>query len=87
MESTRNGALQLELNKATQKVEKIDQGISMLTGAMSESTPLEFLRKIEDADEARYACMGTDPEIKKKWFEVSSNIRWIDRYNINRDIK
>jgi len=70
MESTRNGTLQSEIHKAQSKIENIDKGVEMMTSAMSETTSLNFLRKIEDADEARYASFATDPEIKKNWFEM-----------------
>lgn len=73
MESTKANSLTSELNKAQQKMDTIDESVANIQAALCETSPLQFLQKVEDVEEqVRHSRLAADPEVKQKWFQMPS---------------
>jgi len=81
MEAAKQGTVNSEIAKAQQRIQKIDESISIVQEALCEKTPLAFLQKMEDAEEqVRHSAMAPDLEVKQKWFQmIPLNIQYAEQ--------
>jgi septal ring factor EnvC (AmiA/AmiB activator) len=71
IELSKKHTIDTELKKAQERMNKIDESITMVSEAMGTKTPLEFLIKTEEAEETmRHTVLAADLELKQRWFEM-----------------